>query len=76
MTIDPVTRIELYYAIENAFASPPVRAADLLAAAREHSARPDIISVLSDLPEDQVFKRLRDVWEHYPDMPTGSVEEL
>lgn len=76
MTNDPVTRIELYYAIENAFSSPPVHAATLIAAAREHHARPEIIEALGDLPEGQPFKRLRDVWEHFPDMPTGAVDTL
>lgn len=76
MANDPVTRIELYYAIENAFTSPPTDAAVLIAAAREHHARPEIIDVLGNLPEGEQFRRLRDVWEHFPDMPTGAVDTL
>jgi len=76
MISDPVTRIELYYAIENAFISPPVDAAALIAAAREHHARPEIFDALGKLPEGEPFRRLRDVWEHFPGMPTGAVDTL
>ncbi|WP_431792056.1 DUF2795 domain-containing protein [Microbacterium paraoxydans] len=76
MTSDPVTRIEVYYAIEEAFAKPPVSSSDLLGAARRHGAREDILKVLDLIPEDQSFRAVRQVWEFFPDMPTGSVDEL
>lgn len=76
MTTEPVTRIELYYAIENAFATPPAHTADLLAAARSHGVRREVIDALSTLPDGHLFPRIRDVWEYYPDMPTGAVGDL
>lgn len=76
MTSDPVTRIEVYYAIEEAFATPPVSSPDLLGAARRHGAREDILNVLVQLPQDRAFRAVREVWEFFPNMPTGSVDEL
>lgn len=76
MTLDPVTRIEVYYAIESAFASPPVRPTDLIDTARSHSARTAVLDALAELPADHVFVRLRDVWTFFPTMPTGAVGDL
>jgi hypothetical protein len=67
-----VTRIEVYYAIEKAFASAPLEREDLISAAREHGGRPELLETLAQLPERRRFARLRDLWEHFPDMPTGS----
>lgn len=76
MTIEPVTRIEMYYAIESAFASPPVTTEELSRAAHAHSARAELLTALAGLPAGHVFPRLRDVWEFYPDMATGAVGDL
>lgn len=72
MTAEPVTRVEIYYAIEDVFATPPVRAADILAAARTRGLREEVLDALGTLPADQPFQRLRDLWQYYPDMPTGA----
>lgn len=73
MSPEPVTRIEIYYAIEHAFADPPVHSENLLAQAATHNARVEVLDCLRTLPTGHLFPRIRDVWEFFPSMPTGAI---
>jgi hypothetical protein len=76
MTTESVTRVELYYAIEDAFDAPPVSASDLMVTAGQHHARIEVLNALAQLPHDRSFRHLREVWDYYPEMPTGSMAGL
>ena len=71
MTSPIVTRIELYYAVEQAFAAAPVQRTDLIDVARARGVRAEVIDALANLPDDIRFAHMRDLWPHYPGMPTG-----
>lgn len=72
MSAPTVTRIELYYAVEQAFAAAPVRREDLIDTARLRGVRAEVIDTLAKLPDDVRFNHMRELWPHYPGMPTGS----
>jgi hypothetical protein len=76
MDAKPVTRIEVYNAVADAFLSPPVAPPDLIVAANRHGARTEVVNTLAQLPHDKTFRALREVWQYYPQMPTGSIEDL
>ncbi|GGM47994.1 hypothetical protein GCM10012275_18810 [Longimycelium tulufanense] len=64
----PVTRIEIVDAIGGAFVASPVTAADLVAAADDAHARPEVLQTLRRLPA-RTYHSLRDLWEYLGDIP-------
>ncbi|MCR3719539.1 MULTISPECIES: DUF2795 domain-containing protein [Prauserella salsuginis group] len=67
---DPVTRIEIIDAVEEAFDGTPPSKQQLITAASQHHSRDAVLKVLDALPERQ-FRHVRDLWDHLPDVPLG-----
>jgi len=73
-----VTRVELFEAVKTAFepsASPTPTATlpkDLVAAAIASGARPAVVAELEALQDDLQIRRMRELWEHFPNMPVDS----
>jgi hypothetical protein len=63
--------MELVDHIENAFGTGPASRAELLAAAAGNHARPEVISVLSQLPDIR-YRNVRDLWSELADVPVGA----
>ncbi len=63
-----VTRTELARHIEAAFGHGPVRRDNLLAYAVGSHARPEIITVIGQLP-DKTYPSIRDLWYDLADLP-------
>jgi hypothetical protein len=66
-----LTRSEIADYIESAFEHGPAGRDDLIDTAVTNRARPDVLSTLRSLP-DRRFGRLRDLWEHLPEMPVDA----
>lgn len=66
-----VTRMELVDHIENAFTTGAATRDQLLAAATQSHARPEVIAVLQGLPE-QPYRSLRDLWPELADVPVSA----
>lgn len=64
----PVTRIEILDATGHAFDNPPVSREDLLEQAVAHNARPPVLELLRQLPEEK-FRQRSDLWTHLADVP-------
>jgi hypothetical protein len=63
-----VTRLEIADHLADAFDHAPTSRADLLAAAARNHARPDVMEVLAQLP-DQQYQNLRALWPHLAEVP-------
>lgn len=69
--MQPVTRMELLDHVEGAFTTVPATRGDLLKAAVNTEARPEVLAVLRRLPDVQ-FRRAHDLWEELGDVPISS----
>lgn len=71
-----VTRVEIVEAVQHAFqlTAQPTVPQDLVTAATASGARPAVIATLQGLDEHLQFRRLRELWEHFPQMPINAVE--
>jgi hypothetical protein len=69
MQQEPVTRTEIADHIEGVFGDHAIARGDLIAYARAHGARPELIKVLDDLPSDRPYSVMRDLWTHLEDVP-------
>lgn len=67
-----VTRTEVADHVYAAFAPGPASRGDVLAAATASRARPQVLSMLQELPE-RSYGNLRDLWYELPDLPVGSL---
>lgn len=65
----PVTRTEIHGHVAAAFGSSAVALDDIIEAARNSGARPELIVVLKRLPSDRTYGHLRDLWHHIGDVP-------
>jgi hypothetical protein len=65
-----VTRTELAVHVEAAFAAGPATRDQMLACAAGSRARPQIISMIRNMP-DRTYSSLRDLWRHLGDLPIG-----
>lgn len=65
-----VTRLEMVEIVANAFRSSLPTRTELLSAAVEERARPEVISLLEQLP-DRRYQDVRDIWTELPDVPVG-----
>lgn len=63
-----VTRVEIIDAIGHAFEQAPLTRGDLLAAAVEQDARPEVLDELRRLPEN-TYRQRSDLWAHLSDVP-------
>lgn len=63
-----VTRMEIADSVEQAFLSPPTSKADLLSTAVVAQARPQVLDVLTTLPEGK-YRPLHDLWVHLAEVP-------
>ncbi|GAA4711476.1 DUF2795 domain-containing protein [Phytohabitans rumicis] len=63
-----ITRTELVTHIEAAFAHGPATRDNLLAYAVGSHARPELITVIENLP-DKAYTEIRDLWYDLPDVP-------
>jgi hypothetical protein len=63
-----VTRLKIADAIAGGFGPRGAGREDLLSAARQAGAEPEVLSVVKQLP-DLHYRTLRDLWDHLPDMP-------
>lgn len=63
----PATRIEIAELIEDTLDGSTRRRHDLVAAARDAGARPQVLDTLSELP-DREFRGLRELWEYLPEL--------
>jgi hypothetical protein len=69
---DPATRTEIADAVHDAFNRPIATRSELLAVAVGNSARPEVITVLEQLPDDRPYRHLRDLWPDLPGLPVGA----
>lgn len=71
-----VTRVEIVEAVKTAFTitAQPTVPRDLVQAATASGARPAVVTVLAGLDEDLQFRRLRELWEHFPQMPVNAAD--
>jgi hypothetical protein len=65
----PVTRMEILDLIEHAFAAPPTTKLDILTAAADNGARPEVLDTLGRLDGDRRFGSPRDLWLDLADVP-------
>jgi hypothetical protein len=66
-----ITRIELANHVEAAFADGPATRDSLLAYAVGSHARPEVITVIENLP-DKPYGTIRDLWYDLPDVPVNT----
>ena len=66
-----ITRTELANHIEAAFATGPATRDSLLAYAASSHARPELITVLHNLPTDKTYPSLRHLWPDLAHVPVG-----
>jgi hypothetical protein len=66
-----ITRIELANHVEAAFAHGPATRDNLLAYAVGSHARPEVITVIENLP-DKPYSTIRDLWYDLPDLPVNA----
>ncbi len=66
-----VTRVELVEAVRTAFdhTATPTLPKDLVIAAQSAGAHPALVLELEQLQDDLQFRKVRDLWEHFPHMP-------
>ncbi|WP_243713285.1 DUF2795 domain-containing protein [Actinomadura sp. 6K520] len=64
-----VTRLEIAETIDSVFGDGPVSRDQIITAAQNAGARPDVVAALERLPE-RSFPHLRELWQHLPG-PTG-----
>jgi uncharacterized membrane protein len=69
---NPATRVEIAGAVRGAFGHPIATRGELLAAAVRNGARPEVITVLEQLPSDRPYRQLRDLWPDLPGLPVGA----
>jgi len=67
-----VTRMELVDHIEPAFVTGPATRNELLAAATASHARPEVLAVLQQLPDQRPYRSVRDLWPELSDLPVGT----
>ena len=66
-----VTRTELASHIEAAFSAGPATRGSLLAYATSSHARPEVLSLLQQLP-DKIYPSMRNLWHDLGHLPVGS----
>lgn len=65
-----LTRVAIADAVGAAFDTGSADRATLAAVAESRGADSELIAALSGLP-DTTFRRLRELWEHLPEIPIG-----
>lgn len=65
----PVSRVEIADSVETAFDTGPVLRTELVAAAQLAGARPELLTTLEELPGDEPFGQLRQLWTHLSHLP-------
>ncbi|ROO63128.1 hypothetical protein EDC02_5145 [Micromonospora sp. Llam0] len=68
----PVTRVEIADFLDTAFDAGPVGGTDLARVAQASGARAELVTLLAELPEQNRYARLRQLWEDLPDVPLGA----